>query len=189
MPQKVFTTGEVAKICQVSRPTVLKWYEEGLLKGYATPGSKHCRFTYNELRNFMDTHGFPLEALNETDETRILVVDDDEAIVNVIEKVLTEKGGYTVKSARNGYDAGLLTDSFRPDLILLDIRLPDIDGRQVCERLRQDPEYKGIRIVAISGYSGEEQIEQIMQSGFDSFIPKPFEGDQLLSKVAELIAR
>ena len=85
--------------------------------------------------------------------------------------------------------AGLLTQSFHPDLILLDIRLPDIDGRKVCRSIRENPDFKLTKIMAISGFATASEEEEMLESGFDAFLEKPFRSDVLLSRVQELVKR
>src|SRR5205814_1554732 len=122
----VLTTGEVAKICNVAPRTVSKWFDSGALHGYRIPGSKDRRIPLNQLIRFMKHHGMPLNGLM-TGQTRILIVDDEHDIVEVLEKILEDEAKYEVEVARGGFGAGLTAEKFRPHVILTDMHLKDID--------------------------------------------------------------
>src|SRR5690606_27786496 len=124
----VLTTGEVAKICNVAPRTVSKWFDSGALTGYRIPGSKDRRIPLNQLIRFMKQHGMPLNNLM-TGCTRILIVDGEQDIVEVLEKILEDEAKYEVEIARSGFSAGVIAERYRPHVMLLDIHLPDVDAR------------------------------------------------------------
>src|ERR671913_1696278 len=101
----VLTTGEVAKICNVAPRTVSKWFDSGALHGYRIPGSKDRRIPLNQLIRFMKQHGMPLNGLM-TGSTRVLIVDEEQDIVEVLEKILEGEAKYEVEIARGGFAAG-----------------------------------------------------------------------------------
>jgi two-component system, OmpR family, response regulator len=92
-----------------------------------------------------------------------------------------------VAVAQTGYDAGLLTESFRPNLIILDYMLPDINGNVVCERIRSKQEYSGTRIIFVSGVVNQEEVRSLLRAGADAFFKKPFDIRELIGKIAELL--
>ncbi|MDP7120443.1 MAG: helix-turn-helix domain-containing protein, partial [Arenicellales bacterium] len=102
----ILTTGEVAKICNVAPRTVSKWFDSGQLRGYRIPGSKDRRVPLNALIRFMKSHNIPLDGL-QSGRTRVLIVDDESEIVEVLEKVLTEQVNYEVRVAHSGFEAGI----------------------------------------------------------------------------------
>jgi CheY-like chemotaxis protein len=134
----------------------------------------------------MKANSIPLDKL-ETGKKRILVVDDDEAIVEMFIELLDRDGRFEVRTASSGYDAGIVTEQFRPDLILLDFKLPDINGTAVCKRIRNDRNYEHIRILAISGVADPAEIEEIRAAGADDFIPKPFDINTVIQRIAETV--
>ena len=138
LDKKIFTTGEAAQVCKVSQQTIIRCFDAGRLGGFRVPGSKFRRIPREELIKFMQGNGIPTDVL-EGSLRRVLVVDDDVAILELFEDLLCRDGRFEVKTASTGYDAGLLTESFRPHLIILDYMLPDINGNIVCERVRQMP--------------------------------------------------
>ncbi len=126
--RKGFTTGQVGKICHVTIPTVIKWIDSGTLKGFRLPDSKSRRVSRGDLIAFMEKNDIPIDRLDEP-RKRILIVDDDPAILQLLEAIFQEEGKWEIRIVSRGFDAGLAKE-FRPDCILLDIMLPDIDGRK-----------------------------------------------------------
>jgi two-component system, OmpR family, response regulator len=184
--KKVFTTGEAAAVCKVSQQTIIRCFDSGRLSGFRVPGSKFRRIPREDLIRFMKANGIPTSAL-EGDARRVLVVDDDLKIVELFVDLLQRSGPFEVKTATSGYDAGLLTESFRPHLIILDYMLPDINGNIVCRRIREHPEFGDTKIIFISGVIDEDEIESLKAAGADDFIKKPFNIDTLLNRVSELL--
>lgn len=182
----VFTTGEVANICKVSQQTIIRCFDNGRLKGFRVPGSRFRRIPIESLRVFMRENNIPLENL-ESGMKRILVVDDEQYIVEMLEDLLKRDGRFTVKTAQSGYDAGILTEQFRPDLMLLDYKLPDINGNVVCRRVRANPDYQHMKIILVSGVADPEEIRELMDAGADDFIKKPFEVDRVIARISELL--
>ncbi|MEE2681956.1 MAG: response regulator [Planctomycetota bacterium] len=119
---------------------------------------------------------------------RILVVDDDESILRLVDELLSADGRYEVTTASNGYDAGILTERLRPDLLLLDYMLPDINGNIVCRRLKENPDTCSIRIVIVSGAVDRMEIDSLLSDGADGFIPKPFDPARFMESVTGLLA-
>ena len=133
----VFTTGEAAKICKVSQQTIIRCFDNGQLKGFRVPGSRFRRIPREALYRFMKDNGIPTDAL-ESGKRKVLLVDDDAELVELMSKVLEEDGRFEVRVASNGFDAGMMVKEYRPDLIVLDVMLPDINGKEVCHRVRSD---------------------------------------------------
>ena len=117
----------------------------------------------------------------------ILIVDDEPSIVVPIQ-FLMEQQGYNVLVAENGEDALDIIYKYKPDLILLDIMLPRIDGYEVCEIVRLDPRYRDIKIIFITAKGREVEIAKGLALGADAYITKPFSNTELVSKVKELLA-
>jgi DNA-binding response OmpR family regulator len=134
----------------------------------------------------MKANDIPTDHL-ESGKKRILVVDDDNQIVELFVDVLSRDDRFEVKTASTGYDAGLLTESFRPHLLLLDYMLPDINGNLVCERIKSNPELKDTKIIIVSGVVNQEEIDALTRSGSDGFVKKPFNIDKLIARMAELL--
>ena len=182
----VFTTGEVAQICKVSQQTVIRCFDSGRLKGFRVPGSRFRRIPRESLISFMKTNEIPLDHLD-SGKKRVLVVDDDEAIVDMFTDLLERDGRFEVRTASTGYDAGILTEKFRPDILLLDFKLPDINGNAVCRTIRANPNFEHIKIIVISGVADPDEVEDLRAAGADDFIRKPFDINAVISRVADLV--
>jgi excisionase family DNA binding protein len=145
----VLTTGEVAKICNVAPRTVSKWFDSGQLKGYRIPGSKDRRIPLSNLLQFMKAHGIPFDGVR-SGKTRVLVVDDERDITEVLRKLLTEQANYEVRSASTAFEAGLECERFRPHVVLLDIHLAEGDATNVANIVRSNEDRAMSRIIAMS---------------------------------------
>ncbi|MHC4696058.1 MAG: response regulator [Planctomycetota bacterium] len=184
--KSVYTTGEVAQICKVSQQTVIRCFDSGRLKGFRVPGSRFRRIPRDSLLSFMKSNQIPLDKLD-SGRKRVLVVDDDEAIVEMFVDLLERDGRFEVKTAATGYFAGILTEQFQPDIILLDFKLPDINGTAVCRTIRSNPNYEHIKIIAISGVADPDEVEELRAAGADDFIRKPFDITEVICRVADLV--
>ena len=180
--KELFTTGEAAEICRVSQQTIIRCFDAGRLEGFRVPGSRFRRIPRESLMKFMKGNSIPLDGL-ETGKKKILVVDDDAEIVDLLVEVLTRDGRFEVKTATSGYEAGIQTQRFRPDCILLDYMLPDVNGNVVCHTIRRNPEFENIRIIIVSGVIKQEEIDQLLKSGAQDFVKKPFEINDLINRI------
>ena len=116
-----------------------------------------------------------------------MIVDDDQAVVDLISEVLAGDARFETKVVNNGFGAGILAKEYHPDLIILDVMLPDINGQQVCELLRKDPTMSDIKIICISGMIEEDKIQELRTSGADDFLHKPLDIDELMRRVCRLL--
>ena len=148
--KSVYTTGEVAKVCKISQQTVIRCFDSGRLKGFRVPGSRFRRIPRDRLIEFMKANAIPLDQLG-SGKKRVLVVDDDPAIVEMFVELLEQDGRFEVRTASTGYDAGILTQECRPDVMILDYKLPDVNGNVVCKAIRSNPNLQHMRIILISG--------------------------------------
>ena len=184
--KSVFTTGEAAKICKVSQQTIIRCFDSGQLKGFRVPGSRFRRIPRDQLIAFMRDNGIPTDAL-ESGRRKILVVDDDEELVELIRDVLQRDGRFEIRTVNNGFGAGIMVKEYRPDLIVLDIMLPDINGKEVCQVVRADSSMDEIRIICISGMVEEDKIQELKAAGADDFLHKPFEIETLVDRICQLL--
>ena len=178
----VFTTGEAAEICKVSQQTIIRCFDNGQLKGFRVPGSRFRRIPREALYKFMKDNGIPTEAL-ESGKRKVLLVDDDVELVELILKFLEEDGRFETRVAQNGFDAGMMVKEYHPDLIVLDVMLPDINGKEVCQRVRSDSTLDGTKIICISGMIEEDKVQELRLSGADDFLHKPFDIEELIDRM------
>lgn len=184
--KEVFTTGEAAAICKVSQQTIIRCFDSGRVKGFRVPGSRFRRIPREELVRFMKENDIPVEALNGPIK-HILVVDDDPQIVELFIDVLGNDKRYKVKTAMTGYEAGAMTESFKPDLMILDYMLPDINGNVVCKSVRANPTLATTRILIVSGVVNQSEIDELLNAGADGFVKKPFDIAALLKQIESIL--
>jgi len=182
----LFTTGEAAEICRVSQQTIIRCFDAGRLDGFRVPGSRFRRIPRQNLVKFMKDNNIPLDAI-ESGKRKVLVVDDDAEIVELVVEILERDGRFEVKTASSGYEAGMATERFRPELILLDYMLPDVNGNMVCQTIRRNPEFENIKIIIVSGVVKEDEIAQLLKSGAEDFIRKPFNITELTDKITTVL--
>lgn len=185
--KQVFTTGEVARVCKVSQQTVIRCFDSGKLKGFRVPGSRFRRIPRDALVQFMKGNQIPLDQLD-SGKKRVLVVDDDQAIVEMFTELLERDGRFDVKTASTGYDAGIVTEQFRPDIMLLDFKLPDINGTAVCRTIRANSTYEHMKIIVISGVADPDEVAELKSAGADEFIRKPFDINTVIARMSELLS-
>jgi excisionase family DNA binding protein len=184
--KNVFTTGEAADVCRLSQQTIIRCFDNGQLAGFRVPGSKFRRIPRDKLLKFMKENKIPLDAL-ESDKIKVLVVDDDPDIVELFKDALNHDGRFAVRVARTGFEAGLEANRFRPDIMVLDYLLPDINGNVVCRIIRENEELKETRILIISGLANKAEVDALLAAGADDFIKKPFNIQSVIDRIVQLV--
>ena len=181
------TTGEIARRLGVSLPTVKKWIREGRLEAFRTPGGHH-RIPAPAFHAFATRMGLA-PAESSAPEASVLVVDDDPRFLELATEMLRRPGAaWKVETAADGYEALLRLGLSRPDLLILDLRMRELDGLAVCRRIRLDPVLRTMRILAITGYGDEYTEAAARAAGADDFLEKPVGLAELQQRVARLLA-
>jgi len=185
---EVFTVYQASKYCSVTPKTVSNWVDQGHIKAHRTVGG-HRRIRKDDLDMFLRRMAMPIPAeFGLEDRKKILVIDDDKLIVETIVQSLEEEPhNYEVVSASDGFEAGLQVSHFKPDLLILDIMMPDIDGYEVCKRVKQDPDTCHMRIIVLSAYLDEDNYEKMKSYGADLCFSKPLPLEKLKKEVADLL--
>lgn len=142
-----------------------------------------------DLRAFMRTLDIPYEHVAEpTKRARILLVDDELPARRLMRRIIEKSfPRVEIEEASDGYEAGFKTRDFKPDLVILDLLLPCIDGIKVCRIIRKSPELKGAKIMAVTGYRVEKSKKVIMRAGADEFLSKPFSPEEFANKVRQFL--
>ena len=186
-----YTTYQVAKFLGVSLPTVVNWVNSSLLVAHRTPGG-HRRIARNDLLSFARENDYPLsrDFLEQTTKgsRKVLVVDDEVDFSEMVRDYLVFKGGFEVEVAQSGFQAGYTVARFKPDIILMDILMPDMDGFEVHRRLRSDPETRHIPVIACTAYRDPVVNARIEEMKFDGFVEKPLKLDALLELIKKHVA-
>ncbi len=176
----LLTTSQVAKLFSVAPHTIRRWAQDGLLKPARTVGG-HLRFERNSVNQLLAARGFSVpdqveEKIKTTSGTmvRVLVVDDEESVIEQIQKDLKGENVH-IETARNGYEANVVIPLFKPQLIFLDLLLPDVEGFRICQEIRADEKTKDIYVVAMTGYSTEDFLSKAVAAGANECLPKPLD--------------
>jgi excisionase family DNA binding protein len=173
--KKYVTSLEAAGLLMVSPVTIREWARKGLLQSVSTAGG-HRRFMLDQLQQFARAHGIQLESPGSApaaEPLRVLLVDDDSAFTGYLREIVrASDSSVDVKSATDGFRAGQLTEGFRPNLVVLDISMPGIDGIELCRRMRADPVTAKSRLVILSGVLSPENIAAARAAGADAWIEK-----------------
>lgn len=181
---RYLTTGQLAKVLEVSLVTIKKWIKQGKLKAFRTPGG-HYRVTVEELERLKTTYGFLAES---SEIPHILVVDDEPEMVALVSDALRgTRPAPKLEAAFDGYEGLLKVGTFHPHLLVLDLRMPGLDGFEVCRRIKGDPAIRATRILAITAYPEGSARERALQCGADAFLTKPFTIQELKAQVRRLL--
>ncbi|MFH1568296.1 MAG: response regulator [Gemmatimonadota bacterium] len=189
--RSALTTGEAAAHCQVSAETVANWVRRGQLEAYRTPGG-HRRIRVDDFRQFLAAHGMPplaAPARRQRQLPRILVVDDDPAVLALVVAFLGQTGEHRVATAADGFEAGIQIGRLRPDLVVLDLMMPQLDGFSVCRRLKDSVETRPTAVLVLTGYGDPATIQRALACGADECMTKPFSGSRLRQRVDYLLSR
>jgi excisionase family DNA binding protein len=202
-PNRFLTSVEVAAACGVSPRTVSNWIRDGAIPAHRTVGG-HGRVAVDDLRRFLTDRGMPLPPhlvdssrlpraapsptpppVTAPQRRRILVIDDDEILLDVVREFL-RSAGWDVETARHGFLAGYLAGHHRPDVILLDIMMPGLDGYEVLSLMRRRSEARGIPVVACTSLKGPDVEARIRGAGFDGYVRKPIDFGALVELIGGL---
>lgn len=173
---------EVAELLLVSPVTVRQWAQKGWIKAETTAGG-HRRFLMPEVERFARERGLNLQ-FPDNENLSILIVDDNVELAEYL-GVLLKNIDHTIdiELAKNGFEAGRKVESFNPAIVLLDLMMPGLDGFEVCQRLKADPSTQSIRIIAMTGFYSQQNIDRIINAGAETCLAKPFKSEALLEAI------
>src|SRR5437764_7738229 len=163
--KKVFTTGQVAKICKVAPRTVSKWFDSGRLRGYRIPGSQDRRIPREQLIKFLKEHGMPLGELEEEGLHKILIIGAEKLFIDRIKELLPENDDFKYELANSGFEAGMLAGNFHPDTIIIDLGLGRSEAIQIAGNLRKDEANAQTLIIGLAS-EDEAAPEKLGEYGF-----------------------
>ena len=188
--KKLYTTHEVAKLLGVTPITVIRWIESGKFKCFTTVGG-HRRIEHDELKQFAQSYNLPWqedEELEKRKEFVILTVDDEPDMLELLRDMLEAEPGVRVVEAGNAFTAGAKMVEERPHLLLLDFMMPELDGFEFIRFIRQDPRFKNVPVVAVTGLKMQEDLVKIKAAGANDILNKPFTQESL-KKIIETFKR
>ena len=183
--KKVFTTGQVAKICKVAPRTVSKWFDSGRLRGYRIPGSQDRRIPREQLIRFLKEHGMPLGELEEEEWHKILVIGAESLFIERVQELLPENQDFKYEIAQSGFEAGIMAESFHPDTIIIDMALGRSEAIQIATNLRRNAAYESTMILGLAS-EDEAEPEILKGYGFSEIFKKPFDNALLAERIRTL---
>ncbi len=184
MAKKALSTNQAAQLCGVHRTTIINWVKEGKIRAYVTAGG-HRRILPEDMVRFVESYRIPIPE-GKLAEKKLLIVDDDKEALDELSDALSGNG-FVIECASDGFEAGKKIYKKKPDLILLDFRMPNLDGFELCKLLQQDEETSGIPIIAVTALQSREDRYRIMKSGVIDYLSKPIDVEYLLKAVKRLL--
>jgi excisionase family DNA binding protein len=181
--KNIYTTHEVSRLLHVNPRSVINWIEQQLLPSYRTPGG-HRRVRRDDLLAFLRKHQIPTPESLVDGMFSVLVVDDEPEIVDMVKAFLQRQGGYEIATASDGITALIEVGRIKPDLLILDIMIPGVDGVEVCRRIKAGSNNRTC-IIAVSGNA--EYEDRILDAGADAFMLKPVDLERLLTEAQRLL--
>ncbi len=179
MDEQVYTTYQISKICSVDITTIMAWVDDGKLRAYRTPGG-HRRVLHSDLIAFLKKYNMPIPRDVREGGQKILIVDDDAMTVRLISRFLSKVDkNFQIETALDGFEAGQKLETFQPDIVILDILLPGVDGFRVLKNIRAHKTSEHIKICIISGIDIESTKAKALRAGADAFLAKPFDPERL----------
>ncbi len=190
--KRVFSAHEVANFCDVVNQTAINWIRQGHLDAYTTPGGQY-RVYADVLAKFMQQQGMRMpdevrEVLAEQARIeQVLIVDDDQELNDLIKQYLDKRyPEFKINQAYDGYDAGKAIFEHRPDVVLLDINLPGVDGLKLCRQIKADENLSRPIVISITGVEDKEVEDRAKEAGVDAFLRKPVDLDALPGLIEQL---
>jgi len=188
--RRFFTTSEVARYCAVTNDGVLKWIKSGKLRAFSTPGG-HYRVSAEDFRAFLENYDIPIDEAffrgNQRQRT-VLVVDDEPNIRDIVRRLLNElEPDLRVEEACDGYEAGIKIGNLRPDLVIMDVMMPRVDGISLCRSIRDNPDTQSIKILAITAFPEQDNVKKMYDAGADLCLIKPLQFEHFRLEVIRLL--
>jgi len=185
--KKTFSTFTIAEMLNVDPGSVANWIDHKMLKAYRTPGG-HRRVSKLDLVQFLRDHEMPVPVELDTQPVRILIVDDESEVTKKIAGAIKQAHPeYEVYEAHDGFRAGSLVAKVKPDLVLLDLRMPGMDGYEVCRFIKTQEDTRHIEILAMTAYPSDQGDESIRSLGARKCLVKPLQIDALIKEIEAVL--
>lgn len=187
---RYYTSHQVGGLLQVNPSSVVKWINDGLLHAFRTPGG-HRRVAAAELVRFAQHHGMPVpNELQGLAVTKVVVADDESRWLSAFQRAARPyKGELDLHVADNGIDALILVGALKPDILILDLRMPGLDGFQVLERIRGNPGTRNMAVIVASGDMTEQNAARCRELGAAECLSKPIRIPALMETIRVVAQR
>lgn len=188
--RRFFTTSEVAHYCAVTNDGVLKWIKSSKLRAFSTPGG-HYRVSAEDFRSFLEKFDIPIDEtfFRGTPKKRtVLIVDDEPNIREIVHRLLKElDSNLHVEEAADGYEAGIKIGSLEPDLVIMDVMMPRVDGISLCRSIRENPKLSRVKVLAITAFPEQDNVKKMYDAGADLCLIKPLQFEHFRLEVIRLL--
>jgi len=186
--EKVYRSSDIAKFCDVKNDTAQKWLVQGKIPSFKTPGG-HFRVREPDFIAFLNSLRISVPGLTAAPrKPRVLIVEDDNVVRRFTRRLIeSEFPKLEIHEAIDGYEAGFKTGVLKPDIVILDVLLPWLDGIRVCRMIRRDKNVKSTKILAISAYQPDRMKRVVLRAGANAFIEKPLNNEELIDAVGGLL--
>jgi len=188
--RRFFTTSEVARYCAVTNDGVLKWIKSQKLRAFSTPGG-HYRVSAEDFREFLNKYEIPIDETffrGTKRERSVLVVDDEPDIREIVRRLLRELDSeLKIEEAGDGYEAGIKIGSLQPDLVIMDLMMPKVDGFSLCRSIRENPETRHVKVLAITAFPEKDNVKKLYDAGADLCLIKPLQLEHFKLEVMRLL--
>ena len=188
--RRFFTTSEVARYCAVTNDGVLKWIKSSKLRAFSTPGG-HYRVSAEDFRTFLKRVDIPIDESffrGTSRERSVLIVDDEPDIREVVRRWLKELDeDLRVEEACDGYEAGIKIGSMKPDLVILDVMMPRVNGIQLCQSVKNNPKTQNVKVLAITAFPEQDNVRKMYNAGADLCLIKPLQMEHFRLEVIRLL--
>jgi excisionase family DNA binding protein len=185
-----YSTFAVAEMLGVDPGSVVNWIDGGLLKAFRTPGG-HRRVSAVDLQAFLVRHKMPVppELATQDVPVCVAVVDDEPELAHLVSRaILAEHPDYQVVEAHDGFQAGTVVSTYKPQVVILDLKMPGIDGFEVCRMIKTNEATKHATVIAITAYASPENQDRILNAGARICLEKPLDLAELVRHVEAAIA-
>jgi excisionase family DNA binding protein len=176
----LYTTHDISRLLQVDPSTVSKWIDRGILLAFRTPGG-HRRVRSSDLRTFLIAHQMPVPEELGSQVVRLLVIDDEKAVLDAMKRSFKPLSNQVeIVSTTSGVEALLLVSEQKPHGMLIDLNMPDIDGFEVCRRIRARKQLESVRLITMTARHNQEMVEASLRAGAVACLPKPVDPQQVI---------
>ena len=187
--RKNLTTFAVASLLEVDPGSVVNWIDEGMLKAHRTPGG-HRRVAPGDLLTFLREHGMPIPRQLQDAPVRVVVVDDEPDMASMVARAIGDAHPeYEITEANDGFQAGAVIATSCPDVVVLDLRMPGMDGFEVCRMIKSREDTRHAAVIAITAYPSEDSEREVLDCGASLCLNKPLDLSALVAQVEEAVAR
>ncbi len=186
---RTLSTSKAARLIGVGVVSIVNWIDQGQIKAGRTPGG-HRRITVEDLVDFLRRHNLPIPKDLASSAPKVLIVDDEPAVREWTRDEIHERHpDYEIKEAKDGFSAGELVGAWRPDVVILDLRMPGMDGVEVCRRIKARQDASSTAVIAITAYHSPEAEKAILECGAQVCLEKPVKAEVLLAELKAALRR